>query len=165
MPHRYRPDESVAPPNKFGIANLADLQRVETPLALRRLLELQRYPIRGHFNTGHLRAIHQYIFRDVYEWAGELRSVNISKPGAIFPRPIICSRISTSSLPTHTRRTAQESARICVGSSRGIFPRGNQRDSSVPRRKRPSAARVYPRTGFRRRPPARMERPLTAGNS
>ncbi len=87
MPHRYRPDESVAPPNKFGIANLADLQRVETPLALRRLLELQRYPIRGHFNTGHLRAIHQYIFRDVYEWAGELRSVNISKPGAIFPPP------------------------------------------------------------------------------
>jgi cell filamentation protein len=87
MSHRYHPDENSAPPNKFGIANLADLQRIETPLALRRLLELQRNPIRGHFDTEHLCAIHRYMFGDVYEWAGELRSVNISKPGAIFPPP------------------------------------------------------------------------------
>jgi cell filamentation protein len=87
MSPRYRTDENSAPPNKFGITNLADLQRIETPLALRRLLELQRNPVRGILDTEHLRAVHRYMFRDVYDWAGELRSVNISKPGAIFPPP------------------------------------------------------------------------------
>ncbi len=87
MSHRNRNNENSVPPNKFGIDNLADLQRIETPLALRRLLELQRNPVRGKFDTEHLRAIHQYMFQDVYDWAGELRTVNISKPGAIFPPP------------------------------------------------------------------------------
>jgi cell filamentation protein len=87
MSPRYRTDENSAPPNKFGITNLADLQRIETPLALRRLLELQRNPVRGILDTEHLRAVHRYMFRDVYDWAGELRSVNISKQGAIFPPP------------------------------------------------------------------------------
>ena len=31
------------------------------------------------FDAAHLRAIHRYLFRDVYEWAGEFRTVNISK--------------------------------------------------------------------------------------
>jgi cell filamentation protein len=87
MSPRYRPDEYAVPPNKFGITDLADLQSVETPLALRRLLELQRGPVPGRFDTEHVQAIHRYIFQDVYEWAGELRTVNIAKPGAIFPPP------------------------------------------------------------------------------
>jgi cell filamentation protein len=87
MSPRYHTDEGSVPPNKFGIANLKDLQRIETPLALRRLLELQPNPVRGSFDTEHLRAIHRHMFQDVYEWAGELRTVNISKPGAIFPPP------------------------------------------------------------------------------
>jgi cell filamentation protein len=64
-----------------------ELQRLETPLALRRLLELQEMPIRGSFDSAHLQAIHRYIFQDVYPWAGEIRSVNISKPNALFPPP------------------------------------------------------------------------------
>lgn len=87
MPPRQQPEESPVPDNKFGITSLPELQRVETPLALRRLLELQRDPVRGEFDTQHLRAIHRHIFQDVYPWAGELRTVNISKPDAIFPPP------------------------------------------------------------------------------
>jgi cell filamentation protein len=75
------------PANRFNIANLAELQRRETPLALRRLLELQFRPIAGRFDSAHLQAIHRHIFQDVYEWAGELRIVNISKPNAPFPPP------------------------------------------------------------------------------
>jgi len=63
------------------------LQRRETPLALRRLLELQQTPIAGNFDTAHLRAIHRYIFQDIYDWAGDLRTVTIAKPGAPFPPP------------------------------------------------------------------------------
>lgn len=87
MPFRYRPGEDAVPSNRFAISSHADLQRVETPLALRRLLELQQSPVLGHFDARHLQAIHRYIFQDVYDWAGEFRQVNISKPGAIFPPP------------------------------------------------------------------------------
>jgi cell filamentation protein len=84
---RVPPDESDVPENRFGITDLAELQKLETALALRRLLELQFTPVAGHFDTGHLCAIHRYIFQDVYAWAGELRTVNISKGGAAFPPP------------------------------------------------------------------------------
>lgn len=87
MPSRFQPEESAVPANKFGIIIPSDLQRVETPLALHRLLELQREPARGQFDTEHLCAIHRHIFQDVYPWAGELRTVNISKADAVFPPP------------------------------------------------------------------------------
>jgi len=87
MHRRPRRPTSDVPANKFGLTSHADLQWRETPLALRRLLELQLNPIAGEFDTKHLRAIHRYIFQDVYDWAGELRTVSISKPGAAFPPP------------------------------------------------------------------------------
>jgi cell filamentation protein len=87
MSSRYIPSDSEVPDNKFHLANYAELQRRETPLALRRLLELQQLPILGGFNTVHLQAIHRYIFQDVYDWAGEVRTVNIPKPNALFPLP------------------------------------------------------------------------------
>jgi len=34
---------------------------------------------RGDFDLAHLRAIHRHLFQDIYEWAGELRAVEISK--------------------------------------------------------------------------------------
>ncbi|HUH61738.1 MAG TPA: Fic family protein [Terracidiphilus sp.] len=64
-----------------------ELQLVETPLAMRRLLELQHRQLRGNFDTPHLQAIHRHLFQDIYPWAGELRTVRIAKPGALFPLP------------------------------------------------------------------------------
>lgn len=87
MPPPNRRPSSDVPDNRFGITSQAELQRRETPLSLRRLLELQQKPVAGNFDTEHLRAIHRYIFQDVYDWAGELRTVGISKPGAAFPPP------------------------------------------------------------------------------
>ena len=34
---------------------------------------------RGSFDLAHLRAIHRHLFQDIYDWAGELRTVEISK--------------------------------------------------------------------------------------
>jgi cell filamentation protein len=62
--------------NRFGLTNAADLDRVERLHAANRSLE----PIpRGSFDLTHLRAIHRHLFQDVYDWAGELRTVEISK--------------------------------------------------------------------------------------
>ena len=46
-----------------------------------RLIELDALPLAGRFDAAHLKAIHKYIFQDVYSWAGEFRTVKISKGG------------------------------------------------------------------------------------
>ena len=38
----------------------------------------------GAFDLAHLRAIHRHLFQDVYDWAGELRTVEINKGGHQF---------------------------------------------------------------------------------
>ena len=36
------------------------------------------------FDFDHYKAIHRFLFSDLYEWAGEVRAVNISKKGTQF---------------------------------------------------------------------------------
>jgi cell filamentation protein len=38
----------------------------------------------GSFDLIHLQAIHHHLFQDVYEWAGKLRTLEISKGGSQF---------------------------------------------------------------------------------
>jgi cell filamentation protein len=87
MSSRSMPGDNDVPSNKFHLTSYADLQRRETPLVLRRLIELQHKPILGNFDVTHIQAIHRYLFQDIYGWAGEIRSVTISKPDAMFPPP------------------------------------------------------------------------------
>jgi cell filamentation protein len=65
--------------NKLNIQNSEDLFNAEKELTLIRLQELQLNPIRGDFSFKHLKEIHQYIFQDVYDWAGKVRTVEIGK--------------------------------------------------------------------------------------
>ncbi|ADW67737.1 filamentation induced by cAMP protein Fic [Granulicella tundricola MP5ACTX9] len=81
-PHSER--GHACPRNKFGITNYAELSRFEAPLSAKRLGELEDRPMKGSFDSQHLRAIHRYLFRDVFPWAGEFRVVNISKGGPMF---------------------------------------------------------------------------------
>ncbi len=59
------------------------LQRLERRLTMLRILELVDKPIQGKFDLQHLCLIHRYIFQDVYDWAGEIRKVDIAK-GSMF---------------------------------------------------------------------------------
>jgi len=65
--------------NLLGIQDQALLEASEADLVSIRSLELAISPIRGSFDLAHLRRIHWHLFRDVYVWAGELRTVDISK--------------------------------------------------------------------------------------
>lgn len=61
--------------------NLRDnelLEAAERELSVRRVNQLINNPIHGSFDFDHLKAIHKYIFQDVYSWAGEERTVNIA---------------------------------------------------------------------------------------
>ena len=72
------PDTDVLK-NKLDIREQEKLQRFERKLTMLRLMELLENPIEGDFDLKHLQAIHRYIFQDIYEWAGEIRTVDIAK--------------------------------------------------------------------------------------
>lgn len=65
--------------NKLNIQNLDALHDAERKLTALRLIELLTKPAHGNFDFKHLQAIHKYIFQDIYEWAGKVRTVNIEK--------------------------------------------------------------------------------------
>lgn len=67
--------------NRLGIRDLAELDRVERQFVRERIIE--GAPT-GNFDLRHLRAIHHHLFQDVYEWAGQVRTVEISKGGSQF---------------------------------------------------------------------------------
>ena len=82
----YPPDYTVLR-NKFGIRDPARLDRAERELVTERLS--QGAPS-GDFDLAHLQAIHRHLFQDVYEWAGEIRTVEIAKGRSQFqPRQYI----------------------------------------------------------------------------
>lgn len=58
---------------------MEQLREMERKLTMLRILELLDKPVRGVFDLKHLQVIHAYIFQDVYDWAGELRKVDIAK--------------------------------------------------------------------------------------
>jgi cell filamentation protein len=76
---RYCYEKSNVLRNKLGLTDSGMLQEAERRLAGLKISVAKVAPIRGMLDFKHLRAIHKYIFGDIYEWAGELRTVNISK--------------------------------------------------------------------------------------
>ena len=70
--------------NKLGIRNEEQLAFVESRIVLGKTEELWKNPIRGHFDFNHYKAIHRYLFEDIYAWAGEIRTVDMSKKGTRF---------------------------------------------------------------------------------
>lgn len=65
--------------NRLGITDQAELDRAEATLALVRSLELVKQPVDGRYDLAHLQEIHARLFGDVYDWAGQIRTVDISK--------------------------------------------------------------------------------------
>ena len=70
--------------NLRGIRDAESLSQFEADATSRRLLQLARTPISLSFDIRHLQAIHHHIFQDVYQWAGEFRTVNIEKAESVF---------------------------------------------------------------------------------
>lgn len=102
------PDSEVLR-NKVGAVTVEDLRAAENDLVEARLAELRADPtlIDRTYDLDHLRAIHRHLFQDVYEWAGELRTVGMAKgDGESFMPPLgieqpfghVVQRISASRL-------------------------------------------------------------------
>lgn len=65
--------------NKADIRDQADLQRFERGVTAIRIQELREKPVGGDYSLRHLQDIHRQVFRDVYAWAGEVRTVDLAK--------------------------------------------------------------------------------------
>lgn len=68
--------------NKLGLTSSAELAREEEHISKKKALELFEKGIldslpAGRFST--LQAIHRYLFEDIYDFAGKLRTVNLAK--------------------------------------------------------------------------------------
>jgi cell filamentation protein len=75
---------NTCPRNSLGITDYSQLEPIESVYALKRAAQLEKAGITGSFDPTHLRAIHKYLFQDVFPWAGEFRVVNISKGSSTF---------------------------------------------------------------------------------
>ena len=68
--------------NKLGLTTSAELAREEERISKKKAIDLfekdilKNLPV-GRFST--LQVIHKYLFEDIYEFAGEIRNVNIAK--------------------------------------------------------------------------------------
>ncbi|NBK77034.1 cell filamentation protein Fic [bacterium D16-76] len=68
--------------NKLGLDSPAALALAEERISKKRALDLFDWGMRDRLEAGtaaSLKAIHRYLFDDIYDFAGELRTVNIAK--------------------------------------------------------------------------------------
>lgn len=71
--------------NKFGERDFFALRELEYAVTAVRDRELHAglVPLERTYGVEHLQAIHRHLFQDVYDWAGEFRTVNMAKPGGV----------------------------------------------------------------------------------
>lgn len=96
--------------NKLGLTNSTDLAREEERISKKKALELFESGIldtlpAGKFST--LQKIHEYLFSDIYDFAGKVRSVNIAKGNFRFA-PLMYLEVSLSNIDNMPQSTFDE---------------------------------------------------------
>lgn len=72
----------MVPENKLGLTDSAELAREEERISKKKAVNLFDFAILKLLSDGTymtLAAIHKYLFEDIYDFAGELRTVNLAK--------------------------------------------------------------------------------------
>jgi len=70
--------------NRLDIRDQAALEAFEAEVTADR--SAQAVPV-GSLDYRHYLAIHRHLFQDVYDWAGEIRTVRVAKQGSAFCYP------------------------------------------------------------------------------
>ena len=96
--------------NKLGLTNSTDLAREEERISKKKAIELFESGIldtlpAGKFST--LQKIHEYLFSDIYNFAGKVRSVNIAKGNFRFA-PLMYLEASLSNIDNMPQSTFDE---------------------------------------------------------
>ncbi len=70
--------------NKLNIHDQKELDIVEKQITLLRAVQAEQNMSFDKLNLDFYLSIHQFLFEDIYEWAGTFRTANISKKGTVF---------------------------------------------------------------------------------
>lgn len=70
--------------NKFDIRDEEKLKKVEADITFAKATILESNPISDKFDLEHYKAIHRFLFEDIYDWAGTFRTVDMAKKGTSF---------------------------------------------------------------------------------
>lgn len=94
------PDKERVLRNKFGITSSSELRQEEYRATAIRIQEIRMGDgPKGDFDADHLKALHGYIFQDVYEWAGHTRNETPTVDGERMPPIGSMRKGETSFLP------------------------------------------------------------------
>ena len=96
--------------NKLGLTSSADLAREEERISKKKAIELFENNVldtlpAGKFST--LQAIHKYLFEDIYNFAGKIRTVNIAKGNFRFA-PLIYLEVALANIDKMPQSTFDE---------------------------------------------------------
>ena len=96
--------------NKLGLTSSADLAREEERISKKKAIELFENSVldtlpAGKFST--LQAIHKYLFEDIYNFAGKIRTVNIAKGNFRFA-PLIYLEVALANIDKMPQSTFDE---------------------------------------------------------
>ena len=70
--------------NKLDIRDEQRLSEAEAAIVLGKLAMLKKCPVQGAFDFEHYKRMHAFLFCDLYDWAGQIRDINLSKKGTAF---------------------------------------------------------------------------------
>lgn len=70
--------------NKLDIRDEEKLSEAEAAIVLGKLAMLKKCPVQGAFDFEHYKRMHDFLFCDLYDWAGQIRDINLSKKGTAF---------------------------------------------------------------------------------
>lgn len=70
--------------NKLGIVDSNELLEKEVEITAKKLFELYMNPVDMGFGKEHLKQIHNYLFNEIYPFAGEYRNVYMEKNNSYF---------------------------------------------------------------------------------
>ena len=65
--------------NKLGLSTTGELEAAEREITHAGLIFLRESPVPPTYDLRHLCAIHGRIFGDLYDWAGQLRTVALAR--------------------------------------------------------------------------------------
>lgn len=96
--------------NKLEITDSAELARIEEKISKRKAIELFENHILDNFEAGNfetLAFIHKFLFEDIYEFAGQIRKVNLAKGNFRFA-PVMYLDASLHHIETMPQSTFDE---------------------------------------------------------
>ena len=96
--------------NKLNITNSVELAHIEEKTTKKKALELFEKGILDTFEVGTfkgLSAIHKYLFEDIYDFAGQIRNINIAKGNFRFA-PVLYLYSALESIDQMSQSTIDE---------------------------------------------------------